>query len=101
MAGCRRCGGPGPLVGWSTPPSGTGSPRVSQSSVHRRLLPSLVAIDLVMMGCTVPGDPVPSDPVPEVPVPGGGSAPLVPVPSDAADQPTPPADPPPDDFPKP
>jgi hypothetical protein len=61
----------------------------------------LVAIALVMMKCTVPGDPVPSDPVPEVPVPGGGSAPLVPVPSDAADQPKPAADPPADAFPKP
>lgn len=42
---------------------------------------------------------MPGESIPGIPVPGGGPAPSVPIPSNAADQPTPDADPPDDDFP--
>ncbi len=74
--------------------------------MHRRLTFGLIAIALLAVGCAGPGDPVPGVPEPRmpehgIPVPGGGAAPSVPIPPDAADQPTPTADPPAADFPKP
>ena len=64
--------------------------------VPGRLLPTVVLVALLTASCALPGELVPG-----IPEPGGGPASAVPVPSDAADQPTSPADPAEEDFPTP
>lgn len=61
-----------------------------------RLKPLVAVIVLFAASCAAPGRLIPG-----IPAPGGGPAPSVSIPSDAADQPTPPADPPDAEFPAP
>jgi hypothetical protein len=60
----------------------------------KRLVPAVVVVALLAASCSTPG-------VPGIPEPGGGPSPSVPIPPAATDQPTPAADPPAGDFPKP
>lgn len=70
------------------------APVSDRPAVMKRLVPAVVAVTLLAVSCSEPG-------VPGIPEPGGGPSPSAPVPPVAADQPTPAADPPDDDFPKP
>lgn len=56
----------------------------------------MVLVALLAAGCALPGELISG-----IPEPGGGPAPSVPVPPESAAQPTPAADPPAPDFPKP
>lgn len=58
-----------------------------------RVLSAAVAVAVLASAC--------GPAIPGIPIPGGGSSPSVPVPADAARQPTPAADRPSGDFPKP